>query len=124
MRAEDKKFIQDNQGKLSAQEIARRLKVKERKVIKYLEHKKTKVGAQAARQEEERAAGAKHGILKVAIAVILIAGITFGSYSNTFKSPMLWDDINLVKNNPDIKSWRTAGKALRENLGYGVVQQK
>jgi pentatricopeptide repeat protein len=123
MRPEEKKFIQDNQHKLSPQEIARRLGVKERKVVKYLDMKKQKAGVKAAKQEEG-APVAKTGLLKILIAVLVISAVTFASYSNTFKSPMLWDDINLVKNNPDIKSFKTAGKALRENLGYGVVQQK
>ncbi|HLF18227.1 MAG TPA: tetratricopeptide repeat protein [Candidatus Omnitrophota bacterium] len=124
MKPEEKKFILENKERLSTQQLAQRLNLKERKVKKLLEREKDKVSVTVQKRTAEEPK--KRGVhpVFVLLAVLSIVGLVFLSYSNTFQSPMLWDDINLVKNNPDVKSWNTVAKALRENLGYGVVQQK
>jgi len=120
MKSEQIKYILKNFDHLSTFELAKKFNIKERKIKKILE-KKNKISAKNPKQVH-----LIHlfNLKRFTIAILSIIMLAFVSYSNTFTSPFLWDDINLVQNNPNVKSWKTAPKALRENLGFGVVQKK
>lgn len=59
---------------------------------------------------------AKIAILSIALIVVL--GVI--AYANSFSNPFIWDDENLIVNNPYIKDIRLIKSVFTKDLGYGT----
>ena len=109
-----KQYILQNADRLSPAQMAKALNMKERKIKKFL------LQNPPDNSQKENIISNKH--LWMAIAAVIMAG--FLTYANTLQSPFIWDDINLVEKNPTIHNLKNLGRIFKENLGFGVIQQR
>ncbi|MBN3038157.1 MAG: tetratricopeptide repeat protein [Candidatus Omnitrophica bacterium] len=119
MDPQQKKFILDNLNRKSAQEIARELGLKERKIRKVLQKAREEQKKQTAAKKERVSLGQK----KIWLSIILIAFFGFVFYSNALTGEFIWDDRNLVIDNGFIRSWDNFPYAFSASIGAGAGSQ-
>lgn len=115
MEAEQKKYILENIGKKSVEQISQELNLKERKVRKFLQKQKTR--KRQPEPKKEPLVPIKKGAILLSIALIIILG--FVAYSNSLNGDLLWDDHYLVKKNLFIKNLSYLPNIFTENIGSG-----
>ena len=114
MKPEHKKYILKNLNKASIKQIARELKLKERKIKKFLERQKKK----PANSKKEAKGPRKRAVLVISIALIIILG--FVVYGNSLDGKFVWDDEALVKNNIYIKNWHSIANLFTKDVGMHI----
>lgn len=115
MKQEERKYILENAGKMSVQDIARDLGIKEKKVRKFLDSQENQK-SHSASTDKTKALPSKATL--IAIGLIVLLG--FVIYANSLDGEFLWDDYHLVKNNTYIRDWSSVLNIFTQHVGAGA----
>lgn len=116
MKPEHEQYILEHMDKKPAEEIAKDLGLKERKVRKFLERQKDN-----KTKPDQTAIPVNKRFIFVSIALIVIFG--FCAFGNSIKGDFLFDDETLVTENRFIRDWGYLPDVFKEDLGAGAGKE-
>lgn len=123
MNKKQQRFITQQHVTMTVDAMARKMKLSDKEVRRYvLTLPKSMADVATTTPSDRRWRLKQWGLLGAAI--LFLMGLSLLLYVNTFESPFLWDDINLVKNNTSIRSWKNLDDVFTENLGIGMIREK
>jgi tetratricopeptide (TPR) repeat protein len=123
MKPKQRQYILDNQDKLTIEQMAKHLNLKERNIRKFLNHQNiTPIEPKKAEPQANPLTIRKGKTFWLSMLLIAVLGLV--SYFNTFEYEFVWDDVNLVQTNPVVQKWSNLPEVLTDNLGVGVIQLK
>ena len=113
MKKDDRDYILENFNKKSIKELARELRLKERKIKRFLEKEKEK----RQRASKEESGYPARNTLLIAAGLIVVLG--FLVYGNSLNGEFIWDDEYLVRDNLYITSPSYLPQVFTKDVGAG-----
>lgn len=114
-----KKYILEHINTKSIKEIAGELKLKERKIRKFLEKEKEKQKPTKSPSTQE----APPNKQLTALSIILIILFGLCAYGNSMKGQFIYDDETLIMDNVYIRSWSYVSNIFQEDIGAGAGKE-
>jgi len=118
MKPEQKKYISENLGKLSPEQIAGNLGLKARKVKKFIEKEIKQPAFLKSSGKAAPAPPVERRFLWLALGLIAVCG--FIVYGNILHGQFLLDDEHLVLRNSYLGDWRYLGEIFTHGITQGA----